>query len=50
MKFIFSDSLDMVDPLYDFIEDRNSPERRPYWDDTYAHELFIKPPNDGMLV
>ncbi|QKE37677.1 tRNA-guanine transglycosylase DpdA [Ferrovum myxofaciens] len=50
MKFIFSDSLDMVDPLYDFIEDRNSPERRPYWDDTYAHELFIKPPYDGMLV
>ena len=50
MKFIFSDSLDMVDPLYDFIEDRNAPERRPYWDDAYAHELFITPPYDGMLV
>ena len=40
----------MVDPLYDFIDDRTAPERRPYWDDAYAHELFIKPPYDGMLV
>ena len=50
MKFIFSDSLDMVDPCFDFIEDRNAPNRRPYWDDVYPHELFINPPYDGMLV
>lgn len=50
MKFIFSDSLDMVDPGFDFIEDRNAPNRRPYWDDAYPHELFENPPYDGMLV
>ena len=50
MKFIFSDSLDMVDPAFDFIEDRNAPNCRPYWDDAYPHELFVNPPYDGMLV
>ena len=50
MKFIFSDSLDMVDPDFDFIEDRNAPNRRPYWDDAFPHELFVNPPYDGMLV
>lgn len=50
MKFIFSDCLDMVDPAFDFIEDRNAPNRRPYWDDAYPHELFVNPPYDGMLV
>jgi Queuine tRNA-ribosyltransferase len=50
MKFIFSDSLDMVDPDFDFIEDRNAPNRLPYWDDAYPHELFMNPPYDGMLV
>jgi hypothetical protein len=50
MKFIFSDSLDMVDPAFDFIEDRSAPNRRPYWDDAYPHELFENPPYDGMLV
>lgn len=50
MKFIFSDSLDMVDPNFDFIEDRNAPNRRPYWDDAYPHELFNPSPYDGMLV
>ncbi len=50
MKFIFSDSLDFVDPDFDFIEDRSSPSRRPYWDDAYPHELFESPPYDGMLV
>jgi Queuine tRNA-ribosyltransferase len=50
MKFIFSDCLDMVDPAFDFIEDRNSPTRRPYWDDAYPHELFVNPPYDGMLI
>ena len=28
MKFIFADSLDMVDPAYDFIKDVNGPGRR----------------------
>ncbi len=50
MKFIFSDSLDMVDPEFDFIEDRSASNRRPYWDDAYPHEIFESPPYDGMLV
>ena len=50
MKFIFSDSLDMVDPSFDFIEDRSSAKRDHYWDDVYAHEIFLTPPYDGMLV
>jgi hypothetical protein len=50
MKFIFSDSLDMVDPEFDFIEERNAPNRRIYWDDVYPHELFENPPYDGMLI
>lgn len=40
----------MVDPAFDFVEDRNAPNRRPYWDDSYPHELFVNPPYDGMLV
>ena len=50
MKFIFSDNQDWVDPNYDFLEDRFSPNREPYWDDKYPHEIFSKPPYDGMLV
>lgn len=50
MKFIYADSLDMVDPAYDFINDVNGPGRRMYWDDVYSHELMDRPPYDGLLV
>lgn len=50
MKFIFADSLDMVDPAYDFIQDRNGKEREGYWDDLYPHEILGYAPYDGMLV
>lgn len=50
MKFIFADSLDMVDPGYDFLTDRNAPGRKPYWDDLYPHEIMGMPPYDGVLV
>jgi hypothetical protein len=50
MKFIYADSLDLVDPGYDFIADRHATGRKPYWDDVYPHELFAAPPYDGMLV
>jgi hypothetical protein len=50
MKFIFSDNQDMVDPNFDFIEDCSMPDRRPYWDDSYPHEIFTKPPYDGILI
>jgi len=50
MKFLYSDTQDYVDPAYDFIEDRNAPGRRRYWDDVYAHELMSQSPYDGLLV
>jgi hypothetical protein len=50
VKFIFADSLDMVDPAYDFIQDRNGKKREGYWDDLYPHEILGYAPYDGMLV
>lgn len=50
MKFIFADSLDMVDPNYDFVADRHAMGRKPYWDDRYPHELLSPVPYDGVLV
>lgn len=50
MKFIFSDSLDYVDPHYDFINDQNGPGRAPYWDDKFPHEIMSPTPYDGILV
>jgi len=50
VKFIYADSLDVVDPNYNFIEDEFRAGRKPYWDDVYAHEILPKPPYDGLLV
>lgn len=50
MKFIFADSLDYVDPRYDFIEDRSPTDREPYWDDQFPHEILGYAPYDGILV
>lgn len=50
MKFIFADSLDYVDPGYDFIADRNAAGRKPYWDDAYPHEILGYAPYDGVLI
>jgi hypothetical protein len=50
MKFIFADSLDYVDPAYDFLADRSPAGRKPYWDDHYPHELMNEPPYHGLLV
>jgi hypothetical protein len=50
MKFIFADSLDMIDPDYDFLNDRNSSDREMYWGDVYPHQFFKDPPYDGILV
>ena len=50
MKFIFADSLDMIDPSYDFLRDRQSADREMYWGDVYPHEYFSSPPYDGVLV
>lgn len=50
MKFVFADSQDYVDPGYDFLRDRNTEGRRPYWDDYYPHEALGYAPYNGMLV
>lgn len=50
MKFIYADSIDQIDPEYDFLRDQHSPGRRPYWSDVYPHEYFKTPPYDGILV
>ncbi len=50
MRFIYADSLDVVDPGFDFVADRNTPNRTPYWDDVYAHELLGYAPYHGLLV
>ena len=50
MKFIFADSMDMVDPTYDFMTDRSQPDRKTYWDDLYPHEILGYAPYSGMLV
>jgi hypothetical protein len=50
MKFIYADSLDYIDPLYDFEADRSPAGRRPYWDDQYPHEFLSPAPYHGVLV
>jgi hypothetical protein len=50
MKFLFADSLDFVDPRYDFITDRSPNGREAYWDDLYPHEILGYAPYDGILV
>lgn len=50
MKFIYADSLDFVDPKYDFITDRSPNGREAHWDDQYPHEILGYAPYDGLLV
>ncbi len=50
MKFLYSDSLDFVDPEYDFARGQHGAVRRMHEDDDYPHEHFAKAPYDGLLV
>lgn len=50
MRFFFADSLDVIDPGYDFLNERNSPERKPIRDDLFPHEALGFAPYDGLLV
>lgn len=50
MKFVFADSLDFVDPAYDFIADRNGAGRTIHLDDQFPHEFLDTAPYDGILV
>jgi hypothetical protein len=50
MKFFFPDSHDLVDPSFDFETEERSPSRVRHQHDLYAHEVFPKPPYDGILL
>jgi Queuine tRNA-ribosyltransferase len=50
MRFVFADSIDTIDPAYDFIADRNGLGRSIHRDDEYPHEFLEKAPYDGILV
>ncbi len=50
MRFIFADSLDTIDPAYDFLADRNGAGRTVHRDDQYPHEFLDEAPYDGILV
>lgn len=50
MKFLFSDSLDFVDPEYDFVQDRGGATRRAHQDDDFPHEHLDLAPYDGLLI
>jgi hypothetical protein len=50
MRFIFADSIDTVDPEYDFVADRNGSGRLVHRDDQYPHEFLEQAPYDGILV
>ena len=50
MRFFFPDSLDQVDPSFNFETEDRSATRIRQRDDVYAHELFQRPPYDGLLV
>lgn len=50
MRFVFADSMDYVDPAYDFVTDRNGKNRSVQKDDEYPHEFLESAPYDGILV
>jgi hypothetical protein len=50
MKFLYSDSLDFVDPDFDFLADRAGSRRRAHKDDDFPHEHLDTSPYDGLLV
>jgi hypothetical protein len=50
MQYFIPEWNDRVDPGYDFLADKLTPNRDPYKDEVYAHEIFDLPNYDGILV
>src|SRR4051812_28941777 len=50
MRFVFADSLDFIDPAYDFVAERNGTGRSVHRDDQFPHEHLDESPYDGILV
>ena len=51
LKYFLPDWEDRLDPDFDFKKDIFSDEHKknPYKHDYYAHQIFNKPPYDGIL-
>jgi hypothetical protein len=49
MRYFIPDWEDLVDPHYDFETDTGTPEKRKYYDEVYAHEIYKHPNYDGIL-
>lgn len=50
MRFVYADSLDYIDPGFDFEADRNARRRTVHRDDEFPHEFLDVVPYDGILV
>jgi hypothetical protein len=50
IRYFIPDWDDRVDPHYNFIADTHTPGRNPYRDDVYAHQIYMPPPYDGVLL
>src|SRR5262249_33907698 len=46
----FADSQDLVDPEFDFTEETRGTDRIRQRSEKYAHEVFLAPAYDGLLV
>ena len=50
MKFIFPDNTDVIDPRFDFDKEIYQQGRVRLRKENYAHEIFDRPPYDGILI
>ncbi|PSB58392.1 tRNA-guanine transglycosylase DpdA [Chamaesiphon polymorphus] len=50
MEYFIPEWDDRVDPNYDYLGDANTPNRDPYHDDIYAHQIYERPNYNGILL
>ena len=50
VEFFFPDSLDQVNPYFNFITEQYPKHRIRQRDDVYAHEILKSTPYDGILL
>ncbi|MDA7618224.1 tRNA-guanine transglycosylase DpdA [Verrucomicrobia bacterium] len=50
IKFYFPDSVDVINPNYDFLKEEHENKRLRVHSEAYPHEIYDHPPYDGMLV
>ncbi len=49
MRYFIPDWDDLVDPGYDFEHDTPTPQKKKYYDEMYAHQIYKKASYDGLL-